>query len=371
MLNDQYQSFFNTQLENEKRLEEFVETLQAFCCCYCYRRLGHQAPVHHHGGFFQLAQSRIPLQHWIYEKEHGFLHGFLVAFLTWFFDGQNYLSNILSESGMATEKEKTLFGALIHDIISDRKNHDAQLREYFPDLLEIVYSHSNPIDENHPLILADRLELMRFHDHPEWIQSEKLEKSIHFYGQKEVNHFYTHIRPVLQKMFLFRDDVWLSHGMEGEYEINGNMGDINLINNHGVNYFPKQHWIAVDPGFQKTFNSEKYIAINIGNLPCTHCLNHRNSNQCPKGIISLTQYLRTGNEIGSAPESTRGRDHPFMIVENPVLLSEWIILYDDIQELTKMDLQNLHTMNIRLFNKIYQVSQNLLNALKVTVGLQI
>lgn len=95
---------------------------------------------------------------WLDDSEHGLFHGLVVGYF-------------------ATQKEfglPLLASCIVHDfakvILKIDKGHDAVLTQFFDGLLPIVYSHSTPSKPDHPLIIGDRIELMRYPDWRNWCQ---------------------------------------------------------------------------------------------------------------------------------------------------------------------------------------------------------
>lgn len=117
------------------------------------------------------------------------------------------------------EEEKILVSCLVHDFLkcsSGHVDHDKRLKEFFPDIDPVTFHHSAPTEEmeNHPLIMADRLELLRFKDAKDWLDEDKVFKT---YNNSQINLielFYNIVRPVLEKSHLFRDERWIRHGLE-------------------------------------------------------------------------------------------------------------------------------------------------------------
>jgi hypothetical protein len=200
--------------------------------------------------------------------------------------------------------------------------------------------------------MADRIELLRFPDSQEWINPQYLLQAKNQYGNKEINHFFQHIRPALEQILKYHDDVWLSHVLEVE-------------DNKNVGYYPKQHWEAYDDGYLQwvSEDTKRMFSVNIGKLPYERrgsCLGHNRSNKIvPQGIISLTEVQLANASVVEAPLSTWGRDHPFIKYNKPIPLEKWIFIYDELAELDKLDLQKCIVMQRTLFNYAHQVFTDL------------
>ena len=81
-----------------------------------------------------------------------------------------------------TKEEKILVACLMHDFLKcsqGHENHDKDLIRYFPRIDEVALRHSDPSkeDELEPLVLADRLELLRYPGHESWIDYNKVFKN--------------------------------------------------------------------------------------------------------------------------------------------------------------------------------------------------
>ena len=67
---------------------------------------------------------------------------------------------------------KIIPSCLFHDAyrtVFTKDRHDVKLREYFPNLDESTYQHSNPDHEKSILIKSDRVELLRYNDFNDWV----------------------------------------------------------------------------------------------------------------------------------------------------------------------------------------------------------
>jgi hypothetical protein len=116
---------------------------------------------------------------WLADSEHGMVHGYLVAF----FANQAHGPD-----------RRLVLSCLIHDCMkcAGKEPHDALLLDEHPDLDPATYTHSNPPNENHPLVIGDRLELMRYPDYESWVETDRLNLLFpfsqlqDFYQQREI-----------------------------------------------------------------------------------------------------------------------------------------------------------------------------------------
>ena len=145
--------------------------------------------------------------------EHGTFHGLMTAFCAY----------LISSSSDRRNFEKIFSSCLLHDFIKSIEGnnayyHDQRLKEYFPSLLNETYGHKVLADQysNSYLILADRLELMRFSDHRDWAD-DRLTLALNSLSpanKKTVEFFYKKLRPALEIFYQNRNSIWISHGIE-------------------------------------------------------------------------------------------------------------------------------------------------------------
>ena len=102
-------------------------------------------------------------EQWLKNPEHGMVHGYLVAFFACYIGNPN---------------RRLIITCLIHDCLkcAGREPHDKLLYDEYRDLDPVAYTHSNPTpsDTHNPLIIGDRLELMRYPDYKSWIKMDML-----------------------------------------------------------------------------------------------------------------------------------------------------------------------------------------------------
>ena len=387
--------FKTLQDENEKKLTQFVEFFEYACYKLSWilnspKRQRLDSNNHTHGGVVNLL-NRLKLpksiwEKWILEPEHGFMHGFCTLYFAYHLHPNKqalwddlawYERKVDRHKPRFTKADNLIVSCLIHDVMRlvYSENHDIKLMELSPLLLPEVYTHSNP-EKDSLLVLSDRIELMRYQDYKIWVDESKLTKQIELYGGFDlINHFFKHIRPVLENMFVNRYDIWFSHALEiQDFPIwkamdNGKPD----ANNFGVPYYPKFHWVPLDPGFTAYMKPEykKYFSVHSGRLPFINCLSHTHRYYGVQGIISLNTIKKYGCEISCAPPSTAGRDHVFIVENNKLPTKEWSFLYDNKNDthetvkptyvkeshLDQIEESDLTTMKASLFNDIYRVSE--------------
>lgn len=124
---------------------------------------------------FEFKLELVPNHNWVLDEEHGLVHGYFVAFFACLM--------------CSNQEEKLIRSCLLHDYLrcAGEEPHDQKMRLLNLDLDEAVYSHSNPQDENHPLVLADRIELLRYKDWECWVNKNMLPKDLDI---KDLVNFY-------------------------------------------------------------------------------------------------------------------------------------------------------------------------------------
>ena len=126
--------------------------------------------------------------------EHGFFHALCACYISYILEDKNINVSIICS-------------LLLHDFLKcngySQEEHDRKLIEYFPDLLEETYTHSNPPDETKLLILCDRLELQRYPDYMSWVDTRfhDLLNGLPPIQAYLVHMFYDTIRPVLESAY--------------------------------------------------------------------------------------------------------------------------------------------------------------------------
>lgn len=350
--------FYDAQKQAEARLYEFLRFMDLLNCKRCWRRRykGETAkwgrPWHHHGGFLHLLSqshgiNKADLHCWVKDTEHGFAHGLMTAFWAFLLEDQNALmreSTIgffkdreKAENYLCREMrpEKLIVACLFHDYLKCKgqcEGHDAKLRDFFPYLDERVFEHASPPDESYSMIQGDRIELLRFPDAAEWVDMSRL-KNFDF-----APHFYKHIRPIIDRVIRFREDVWLSHVVESKE------GD--------KRFYPSAHWLAKEAGLDEFYDpSSDCFSVHCGRLPFKECLDHTEELGGVIGLIS--KEMLGGRKIIAAPLSSWGRDHPFIETRGAQIpVEDWIFLYRKTEHLEWLDLSRVHPISISLFNRL-------------------
>ena len=384
--------FFDLQIFNENKLKSFLDFTNRLVCNSCYTDL---YPAHnpHNRGAIQYLLSLPPkiekqaFEKWKADVDHGFLHGLIVAYFTFCFTDESEIKDIFippihirknykqKEFGF----ERMFYSCLFHDFyksVYESEPHDKFLIQYFPQCQEETYNHANPIKES-PIVISDRLELARYKDHKKWCDMSKLENGMKTYGVKEFNHFYRHIRPLLEDVILFQNDVWVSHTAESKH----NTYPPTQATHRNLKFYPEEHWIPMnlgelhEPANPTDPDLEKYLSVYIGKLPLRSChLHHIDFKKIFEldsliGMISKSKITKLGNEIVAPPNTTWGRDHPFLKQNNKILIEDWIFLYQEEKDLNLLRTGSAKILSSEIFNLFWDVTQKLLckiEALKVS-----
>lgn len=317
--------------QNDERLTQFLDFLQAALCRSCWTaRHGRTDWYHHHGGLiYQMARCHLDAESfawWVGDAEHGLVHGLCTAYHA-FQTTPGLLAQVMTTgspaaperttepmAGRPMDAERLLLACLFHDVFKRQADHDSQLSELTGMFDPAVYRHANPLpsDEDHPLVGADRLELLRYAD-TSWVDRAVIAR--YDYG---IGDFYTRVRPVIERVVLDLDSPWAAHIIENAWGGSGR---------HTKTY-PERHWLPKDTEVPGPPNRTHY-AISVGRLPVAGCHMHH-QNYCRGNKLPLLTGLIPCRKlkITSAPDSTWGRDHPFARKPAPAL-SEWVFAYEN------------------------------------------
>lgn len=271
-------------------------------------------PAHGNGVLQSILEGsqKIPTQNivaWAKDTDHGLLHGLLVGFWgTWLHP-------------QAINDYDFLTNAILHDFVKSafnvEENHDGLLEKYFQ-LDQSTYSHSSPAEIT-PLVSGDRLELLRFEDHSQWVDFEMIQGHDH----TDVLCFFETIRPALALAFSQRSDIWIRHRIEGNDLIR------RAIQNHGgttvsvdVDLFPNRYWSknaawSVEVGNLLQAGDERYnrLVFEPKNwLACSDGIPN------PVGLLPLSSLKKYQNVTGTE------RDHQLVTANVPMY--EWMFLID-------------------------------------------
>lgn len=130
----------------------------------------------------------IPDKSWVEDEEHGLIHGYFVSFF----------ATILVPRPCA----RLTRSCLLHDYLKclgQGEQHDKKLRLLNLDLEDATYDHSKPSDESHPLIIADRIELLRYDDWESWVNKSMLTTKLNYRALKEFYQNRVYLIPRIKK----------------------------------------------------------------------------------------------------------------------------------------------------------------------------
>lgn len=345
----------------------------------------------HKGAFVRLVSHgpRIKaedLQKWVEDSEHGLLHGIFVGFFALYYKYRNDPPYSLTEAlhhhkliELVTEDERLLVSCLFHDLLKsfghEQEGHDKDLITLIPHLVPETYSHTEPSNSSHPLVVGDRMELMRYKDHKEWVNMEVLQSYFSPQEFQEIELLERHIRPALAKLFEDINDVWIRHGPEfWDGDLPKNFSAYAAASRCGSYPPPECYWTGRS-------DDPSYFAIEIGTLPVRGCLLHgydwlgTNDPSAfgPYGMMSVSNYKKFHPGYGDSPFEKKlspcikldewGDPHPnfgmtvedlesaglpnvayvsreHLCAKGPLPTSEWIFLYDDNRHYKEPDLRD-------------------------------
>ena len=230
------------------------------------------------------------INNWYQDIEHGYFHSIMVCFIAYFFSKYVYKNLFIEEKKFLRSKKrnpedteyknylkninKIFLSCLLHDFIKctdGHKNHDVNLRNFFPNLLEETYRHSNPLesDKDNILITSDRIELRRYNDYNEW-----KDNNIHNYYQNKLNTFqktyldifYKNVRPCLEYFFANKNSHFIRHGLEIDYKY------------IKKNKYPQYSYSAEAINMENNKKFTNNYAIEIDKYPFNHCSKHSANN---------------------------------------------------------------------------------------------
>jgi hypothetical protein len=213
--------------------------------------------------------------------------------------------------------------------------------------------------------LSDKLELTRYKDYKNWVDCSKISNQIEIFGEKEFCHFLNHIRPFLENVVNFQDDVWVFHSDESKKWLN-------LNSYQHTNFYPEVYYFLENSN--EKIDEKKYVScfsksinqVNYGMSDLGYGIT---------GLIPKTKIKNYGNKICSFPleatakETTNTqRDHPFVLIENKIPIKEWNFVYNDIKEINDVAFYKCNIINAKTlmeFIKIKNMIKELIHSLKV------
>ena len=353
-----------TDFDVDEKFSSYLDFIEfVFCPRGWYESIDDKKNWHHSGGFSFLLNkgkkiSREEFLSWKNDIEHGFFHGFLVGF--WIFcQSRNDLIKHL-EKDKQRQKDRLnfhvvrpIYSAFFHDFLKclgQKENHDKDLFHVFPDCLPETYVHENPVEsmKNSLLVSSDRIELNRFPDASEWIDNSKM-GSYHFKKNLFVRRFYDSYRKVLERLYVNRDSLWLSHVSEEFFEPK-------FIGLKHQKFYPEFHWVSQDGFGIDEENKSLYYSVYCDYLPLDGC--HRHVLKIINDKQSLTYGLieKSRIEANDCSVLVSDRDHAVVCKNKDVLNKEWIFLYRNKKvDLKQIDAQNNSVISVNNVNNFFNV----------------
>lgn len=376
-----------TYLQICEALTSYFAFTQSHLCTSCLETYYHSVSQqvegigHHDGHFNQLARSKQLVDfddalRWSNDTEHGLFHGFCVGFLGelsraggYRFNEKLLFQHLVDKGAHQPISEPTMLfaSALFHDfyrcVTGEAEHHDMHLARYFDGLAPITYLHSAPQDPKHPLIVGDRVELLRYTDHSEWVRREDVEAACtHACPWDLIDVFYKSFRPALEKIYKYRSEPWFKHGAEARHP---------CAKWHDPD-FDKGHYPQAGTHMEVSFRGElKGYSVDTLVNPVGACTgkNHGAEYQIFGGIIPVRHIRAAGAgavpcELEKPLEQMTGFEHP-ALVGYPEL-EKWVFWYcipletnkyrDLIEDLIARDIA---VLPLDLLRRWWQTSQQL------------
>lgn len=366
----------------EKKLYDFIDVLDEAICNRCFikrsiKRSGQMRdphPQHHNQGKLYVELSlntnvtEKKVDQWIFDQEHGLLHGFLVAFFAYLnvlkTTSHNDILDIINHGSFENcWFEKLMVSCFLHDFArcDGHQDHDKNLEKYYPKLSPETYSHTHPKKDT-PLVIGDRIELMRFSNWKSWVDANITNIKAYTHDiEPEIKHFYYKMRPALQILFNNRYSIWVSHGSEVKIDFN------------------KKTYPQGVSGVWKQQNLNLY-SVEIGKL-FTFTTNSFNNSNCmfdhankwpPQGLIPLSSLKKRGYKLITCRsyknKKLLGKDH-FGIMDLSIPIDEWVFFYDYklVGKFASVDDMTQHTLGLenKLIMRILHTTEKFMERLKI------
>ena len=244
------------------------------------------------------------------------------------------------------DKFKIIPSCIFHDayrVMIHHDNHDLKLKQYFPNLLNETYHHTNPygVYETSLIVRSDRIELLRYSDYNKWVDIKLIFNNIPQYKIDLIKLFYSTIRPALEKAYQFRNNRWIRHGLECDIET---FKFKNMYPSEYLGFWGEKKGVKMVLG--STDSSKKYWSIELGKGPLNDCFtkrlrpDFRPSYELLQGKIPLREFK-------SNPENNLYpciiRDHLVASGESPT--NDWIFTH---HKLTDIELNNVISSNLKV-----------------------
>lgn len=372
--NHPFARFAELQKLNDDRLEEFLLFLDLIVCRACWHaRRGHVQrgvpAAHGLGGFMQSLEAckitSSQLKKWLADPKHGLTHGFCTTFFAFHtltdFEKERWQEKaepsvktapVKTDAHNEYDIERTVLACLIHDMIKSATaidaGHDRELAQISTLLPKEAYCHSSPGETYaaRPLIVGDRMDLLRYPDWSQWVDRQILEAPLARFGFDAALHFQKHIRPVLERITTDRNALWLAHSPETRWM---DPGHIPLLRER---HYPGGHWMQ----------GSGHFSVSLGRLPANDnmsCLLHyAPSYNWTTGLIVARKLRTYGARLVSNHPGVR-REHPFVRKGRPIPIREWTFFYQDVNDLSKLSHDDICVVRRNNFNRFLQTTQRI------------
>ena len=315
----------NSLSQTFQRLDTYLDLCIDMICSRCSAN----TLTHHKGTIntFLKPKKKIPsvfFEKYFEDTEHGLFHGIMCGFI---------ISLIHEDKNMKKEglciMEKEYCSAFLHDFLKcnefAQEEHDRCLSEFYPELKNETYVHSNPPEnlQCEYLIIADRIELTRYEDNKSWVDDRYKNIFINLEDNTRccIEQFYAKIRNVLLHFFQNSNSIFLRHGLEL----------LNKVDCDKESLFPpKNSYLEVCDGYPIEIDRPPFGVLENWKTNATNgaCSNH--GLECSwnkvKGYITFTQFCNLDGTIIDSKE----RDHLYAISE--IKLKNWVFMYQNINE---------------------------------------
>ena len=333
------------------------------------------------------------------DTEHGVFHGLMTYLIATLLDDNlvpklkneiknrhegnvnrdnDFLQNrfqLAKESNLACLTElKIIPSCLFHDVyrtVYTKDRHDIKLKEYFPNLDESTYQHSNPDHKKSILIKSDRVELLRYNDFNDWVNLTTVFEDIPKDKVELIYLFYLRIRPALEKCYEGRNKRWIRHGLEA---------DITKFNfkesypSEYIGFWNQKKGTEIVLGSSNKIDSNNFWSVLIGNGPLDRCFTGERCKH--KDTSNLTYMAETslfGKLQGKIPIETfknyKGnslhpcifRDH--LVAQGECPIEEWTFTHTDLspQELEFAVESNISLCSEKLLDRTLNVTSKIID----------
>ncbi len=332
--------------ELNDKLSDFLKLILSYFCGYCgaLTKKNNDNWPHHEGivnGYIKSEKEfDSDLSPFFNDLGHGLFHGLMTSFCAY----------LVSSPETRKSFEKAFSSCLLHDFVKSTKahrrgwfdKHDKILIKYFPRLLKETYEHKNPAEKysDSSLVIADRLELMRYRDYEFWTD-QRLNLALDKLSQenrKLIRLFYASVRPALEKIYNKKDSLWIAHGIEKTQD---KFNENSLYPHPNSCFIPPpiqnnesyKEWAAsesVEYGEYYPINHDRFPFSPAGkNEPSFgrlgFCSNHSHKFSWNKfkGLITVEDFRSKGKIIESYV-----REH--LYATSNISLKEWTFIYSNL-----------------------------------------